>query len=117
MHLKASILPAIPSSDTPTQRQINTDRWGWEPVSFSRGRTQKHSRRARRKVTLTTGSHLAPGSACLFLAAFTCAHHHHHPHLTHPSEECLAEGEGWGAQEPADSPINLNLHAWHISVP
>lgn len=30
----------------------------------------------------------------------------------------LAEGDGWGAQEPAaDSPINLNLHAWHISVP
>lgn len=26
-------------------------------------------------------------------------------------------GEGRGAQEPADSPINLNLHAWHISVP
>lgn len=113
MHLKASILQAIPSPETPTHRQINTDRWGWEPVSFSLGRTQRHLWQAWQKVTLATGSHLAQGFTCLFSTALPCAH----PHLTHPSKERLAEGEGWGAQEPADSPINLNLHAWHISAP
>lgn len=75
MHLKASILPATPCPDTPTQKQINTDRWGWEPMSFSLGRTQQHLWQTQQKVTLaTTGSHLAPGFPCLFFTALPCAH-------------------------------------------
>lgn len=101
MHLKESILQAIPSSDTPTHRQINTDRWGWEPVSFSLGRTQQHPWQAQQKVTLATGSHLAPGFPCLFFTYLPCAHP---PHLTHPSKECLAEGEGWGHWSPPTAP-------------
>lgn len=86
---------------------------GWEPVSFSLGRTQQHPWQIRQKVTLATGSYLAQGFTCLF-TALPCVH----PHPIHPSKERLAEGEGGGGgPEPADSPINLNLHAWHISVP
>lgn len=61
-------------------------------MSFSLGRTRQHPWQARQKVTLATGSHLAQGFTRLFSTALSCVH----PHRTHPSKECLAEGEGWG---------------------